>query len=181
MRMDKIDERVIIVTGGGGAIARGILRSFARVGAKLAVVDRTIEHARAGADAVGGVAIVADLTSGEGAEAMVRETRARLGRVDGLVHTVGGFAMAPLIGGDAALYDRMFDVNVRTLFHALRAVAPSLVAQGSGFLCGFSSEPGWTGAAPGAALYGAAKSAVATLLRSLDGELRGSAVDVAIV
>lgn len=179
--MDTIKDRVVVVTGGGGAIARAILAAFARGGARLAVVDRTLAHAHPAADAVGGLAIAADLATAEGAAAMARAVLERFGRVDGLVHTVGGFAMAPLLDGDAALYDHLFDLNVRTLFHALRAVVPSLVAQNGGFVCGFSSEPAWTGAAPGAALYAAAKSAVATLLRSLDGELRGTAVDVAIV
>jgi NAD(P)-dependent dehydrogenase (short-subunit alcohol dehydrogenase family) len=53
--------------------------------------------------------------------------------------------------------------------------------QGEGFIAGFSSEPAWHGEGPGAPLYAAAKSAVATLLRSLDGELGGTSIQVSIV
>ncbi len=167
--MDTLKDRVFIITGGAGAIARPIVRTFAKAGAKPALVDRSMEHGKDLAAEVGGVAIAADLTTSAGARAMVAATKEKLGRVDGLIHTVGGFAMGKLAEVDDALYDRMFDMNVRTLFHAVRAVLPVLPADG--FLAGFSSEPGKTGAAPGASLYAAAKSAVATLLRSLDGEL----------
>jgi NAD(P)-dependent dehydrogenase (short-subunit alcohol dehydrogenase family) len=176
-----LQDHVYIVTGGGGAIARPILRAFAAAGARPVVVDRTEELARGGADELGALALAADLSSPEVAEAMVRATLEHHGRLDGLIHTVGGFAMGPLVEAEPAIYDRMFELNVRTLFLALRAVVPHLRSAGRGFVAGFSSQPGWTGAAPGSALYAAAKAAVATLLRSLDGELAGTDVKVAVV
>jgi NADP-dependent 3-hydroxy acid dehydrogenase YdfG len=179
--MQTVQGRVFIITGGGGAIARPIARAFAGAGAKLALVDRTVEHGAEAAAEVGGVAIGADLGRAAGAAEMVAAARARWGRVDGLIHTVGGYASGALAEVAEAQYDQMFDLNVRTLFHAVRAVLPSLAEQGGGFLAAFSSEPARTGAAPGASLYAAAKSAVATLLRSLDGELGAAGPDVAIV
>jgi NADP-dependent 3-hydroxy acid dehydrogenase YdfG len=176
-----LKDRVYIVTGGGGAIARAILRAFADAGARLSVVDVTLELARGGAATVDGLALAADLTTAAGAAEMVRATVGALGRVDGLIHTVGGFAMGGVADSAPELYDRMFDLNVRTLFHALRAVVPPLLAQNDGFVAAFSSEPAWTGAAPGTALYGAAKAAAAHLMHSLDAELRGSAVRVTVV
>jgi NADP-dependent 3-hydroxy acid dehydrogenase YdfG len=178
--MQIIRDQVFIVTGGGGAIARPILRAFAAAGAKLVAVDHTRAGAERAAD-TGAWPLTADLSTPAGAEAMVRSTVERLGAVDGLIHTVGAFAMGPLAEADAALYDRMFDANVRTLFNALRAVVPGMRARKRGFIAGFSSEPAWRGTSPGSALYGAAKSAVTTLLRSLDGESRGSGLRVAIV
>ena len=56
-----------------------------------------------------------------------------------------------------------------------------MIKQDAGFIAGISSTPGWSGAAKGSALYGAAKAAVATLLRSLDEDLAGSAVRVAVL
>lgn len=178
--MESIRDRVYIITGGGGGIGRHIVRAFVSAGAKVAAVDRTLEHARP-AEAEGGVPLAGDAGSAAGAAAMVRAVQEKFGRVDGLVHTVGGYAAGPLEAADDALYDRMFNLNVRSLFYAARAVLPALRARGDGFLAGFSSEPGWNGAGPGSALYAAAKSAVATLLRSLDGELTGTGIKVAIV
>lgn len=174
-----LGERVFVVTGGGGAIGQQVVGAFVRAGAKVAAVDRGPDVAAI--EKMGAVAISADLSTAEGAEGMVRETLARLGRIDGLVHTIGGFAMGKVHEADVATYERMFDLNVRTLFLALRAVMPTFLAQGSGFLCGFASLPAWTGKAPGSGLYGAAKSAVATMLRSLDGDLGGTDIGVCIV
>jgi NADP-dependent 3-hydroxy acid dehydrogenase YdfG len=112
---------------------------------------------------------------------MVRAAVEGCGQLDGLIHTVGGFAMGRLEESQPADYDRMFDLNVRTLYHALRSAVPRLRGSEHGFVAAFSSEPAWTGAAPGTSLYGAAKAAVANLMRSLDAELAGTQVRVAIV
>jgi NAD(P)-dependent dehydrogenase (short-subunit alcohol dehydrogenase family) len=177
--VDSLDKHVLIITGGSGAIGRPICQAFARTGAKLAVADRHVD--RNFVEQLGGLPLDVDLSVAPAAQGMVRSTLEHYGRLDGLIHVVGGFAMGKLHEVELELYDRMFDINVRTLFHALRAVLPPLIAQKSGFICGFASEPAWTGKAPMSSLYGAAKSAVATLLRSLDPELKGTAVDVTIL
>jgi NADP-dependent 3-hydroxy acid dehydrogenase YdfG len=179
--MQPIRDRVFVITGGGGAIAAPIVQSLAGAGARLALVDRDDQHSLARANAVGGIAIGADLSTVAGAEAMARAVEGKLGPIDGLVHTVGGFAMGGVCDSDEATYERMFDLNVRALFATLRAVVPGMKSRNRGFVCAISSEPGWTGRSPGTALYGAAKSAATSLLRSLDGELRGSEVAVCIV
>jgi NADP-dependent 3-hydroxy acid dehydrogenase YdfG len=178
--MQPIQDRVFIVTGAGGAIAAPIVQRLAAAGTRLALVDRHEDHVRTRAAAVGGVALAADLATLAGAQAMVRAVESALGPVDGLVHTVGGFAMGKVADSDVETYERMFDLNVRALFCTLRAVVPGMQARGRGFVCAFSSEPGWTGRAPGTALYGAAKAAATSLLRSLDAEL-GGALTVSIV
>jgi NADP-dependent 3-hydroxy acid dehydrogenase YdfG len=153
--------QVFVVTGGAGAIAQPILAALKGAGAQTIAIDHH-EH---------------DLTKADGAIAMVKA----IGRIDGLVHTVGGFTMGKVHEAPVADYDRMFDRNVRSLFYTVRAVLPQMLERKRGFLCGFSSTAGWTGEAPGTSLYAAAKSAVAAFLRSLDGELTGTGVRVAIV
>jgi NADP-dependent 3-hydroxy acid dehydrogenase YdfG len=163
--MEKLDGHVYVVTGGKGAIGRSVVAAFAAAGAKAIAADLP----------------EVNLLEAQGAEALVRDVLGREGRLDGVIHTVGGYAQGKLQDAAVADYERMFDLNVRSLFQVVRAVVPHFIAQKRGFLAAFSSEPGWTGAAPGAARYGAAKAAVATLLRSLDGELTGTDVKVAIV
>jgi NADP-dependent 3-hydroxy acid dehydrogenase YdfG len=179
--MAPLTDKVFVITGAGGALAGSIARCFAHAGARLVLVDRHEEHVAERAREHHATALAADLTSLEGAVAMANAVVGRHGRIDGLVHTVGGFAMGRIVEGDAATYDRMFDLNVRTLFNTLRAVAPAMLARGDGFICGISSEPGWTGRAPGTALYGAAKAAATSLLRTLEAEARGTQVGVCIV
>ena len=178
--MQPLEGRVFVVTG-GGAIARPILHAFAGAGAKVVVVDRTIDHAQKAAELVAGLPLAADLATAAGADQMVAAVVAQLGRVDGLIHTVGGFAMGKVDEVDVSQYDKLFDANVRSLFYTVRSVLPQLKARNDGFIAGFASEPAWTGAGPGASLYAASKAAVATFLRSLDGELKGSGIRVSIL
>jgi NADP-dependent 3-hydroxy acid dehydrogenase YdfG len=179
--MHSLEGKVFILTGGGGAIAGAIARSFAQAGARLALVDTNESAITQRAQELGGRAFVANLTHYPDAEMLVRQVKAQLGRMDGLVHTVGGFAYSPIKDTEPSLYDRMFDLNMRTLFYMTRAAIPELLAQKDGFIAGISAAAAWNGLGPGVALYAAAKGAVATYLRSLDAELAGSAVRVAIV
>ncbi len=179
--MPTLAQQTFLVTGASGAIAASIIDSLADAGARLVLVDREARKVEERAKQVGGLAVAADLTTVAGAAEMVARAKAHFGKVDGLIHTVGAFAWGKLADADDDVYDRMFDVNVRSLYYAVRAVLPEMLAQNSGFIAGISSQPGWSGASPNTALYGAAKAAVATLLRSLDGELVGSAVRVAVL
>src|SRR5437762_1592683 len=115
-------DRVYVVTGGGGAIARPILAAFAGAGAHLVVADRSLEIAAGGAEGVSGLPVAVDLSQPQAGDELVRAAQEKWGRLDGLIHTVGGFAMGKSWEGDPSLYDRMFDVNLRTLFYALRAI-----------------------------------------------------------
>jgi NADP-dependent 3-hydroxy acid dehydrogenase YdfG len=171
-----------LITGGAGAVADAVGRVFTDAGARVAMVGRNPDAIRARAASIGGLPLVADLTSLEGARRAVEEARRAFGRVDGLIHAAGGFEMGPADTADPAAYDRMFDVNMRTLFSATTAVLPGLLDQGTGFIAGFSTGVVWSGAGgPGMALYAAAKAAVSTYLRSLEAEVRCRGVGVAIV
>jgi NADP-dependent 3-hydroxy acid dehydrogenase YdfG len=179
--MAPLSDRVFVITGAGGAIAGSIVRAFAHAGAKLVLVDRHEQHVAERAREHHATALGADLMSLDGARAMANAVIGRHGRIDGLVHTVGGFAMGKIVDSDAATYDSMFDLNVRTLFHSLVACVPGMLARGDGFVCALSSEPGWTGRSPGTALYGAAKAAATSLMRTLDAEARHTQLAVCIV
>lgn len=176
--MSKNLHGVYVVTGGGGAIGRSVLETFADAGAKLVVVDRALEAAQAAGDGYGAMSLAADLTSRAGAEELVQKTLTRHGRIDGLIHTVGGFAMGRIEEYEEAMYEKMFALNVKSLLCAARAVLPTMREQGAGFIAGFGSEPAVTGRAPGSALYGASKSAVANLLHSLDAEVHKDGIRV---
>jgi NADP-dependent 3-hydroxy acid dehydrogenase YdfG len=163
--MEALDGQVFVVTGGNGAIGRAVVAAFDAAGARTLVADRP----------------EIDVLDAPAVERLVAGVLAREGRLDGVIHTVGGFAMAKVHEAALADYDRLFDLNVRSLFHVARAVVPHFLQTRRGLLAAFSSEPGWSGASPGAALYAAAKAAVATFLRSVDGELAGTDARVAVL
>jgi NADP-dependent 3-hydroxy acid dehydrogenase YdfG len=175
-------DGVYVVTGGAGALAGAVAGVFTAAGARIVLVDRAAEALRERAGALGAVPIAVDLTDATETAAMVREVEEEVGPLAGVVHTAGTFAMAPAAGGEPGLYDRMLDINLRTLVNVARAALPPMVARGDGFLAGISSNVVWegTGAAQ-MSLYAAAKAAVAFYLRSLEREFGGAGVRVAIV
>ncbi len=179
--MSTLEGKVYILTGAGGGIAQAIAQAFTRAGARLALVDAYEGSIQQRAQEFGARAYQANLTHYPDAEAVVRQVKAQMGRIDGLIHCVGGFAYAPIKETEPGLYDRMFDLNMRTLFYATRAVLPELLSQKDGFIAGIAAAAAWNGTGPGIALYAAAKVALATYLRSLDAELVGTAIRVAIV
>lgn len=175
-------EGSYIITGGNGAVAGAVGTVFRAAGARIALVGRSGDAVRARALSLGALPLVANLTSLEEAHQAVEEARRVFGRVDGLIHTAGGFEMATADVAAPAQFDRMFDVNMRTLFTATRAVLPGFLAQGRGFIAGFSTGAVWSGTGePGMALYAASKAAVSMYLRALEAEVRDRGIGVAIV
>lgn len=170
-----------ILTGGGGAIAGSIAEAFVQAGAKLALVDASAERVQSRAEQLGGLAFGANLTDYEATLTLVNHVKSSLGSIDGLIHTVGGFTMGSIADSDPKAYDRMFDLNMRTVYHTVRAILPYLLDKKEGFIAAIAAAPAWRGSGPGMALYAASKAAMASFLRSLDGELKGSNIKVAIL
>lgn len=171
-----------VVTGAAGGIAAPVIRVFAEAGARLALVDLDLEAVRERSRDIDAVALEADLTDPDATAAMVERARDRLGGLDGLIHTTGGFAMAPAHESGADLYQKMFDLNVRTLVVTAGAVLPLFLEQGRGFLAAFSAGPGWyRSGGGGMSVYAAAKAAVAAFLHAVQDEAGERGVSTAIV
>ena len=88
----RLEGKTAIVTGGGGGIGRGIVRAFAREGARVCVVDMTEEIARKGVDDAGGgphFPLGGDLTAEDDAGRVVRTALERMDHVDILVNCHG--------------------------------------------------------------------------------------------
>ena len=167
-----LQGKAFLITGAGGALSRALIPAFHQAGARLFLSDPRPERMAERAQAVGAKTFVADLTRLEEALALARfvEEEAPL---YGVVHTVGGFAAGRFLDTDPGLYDWMLDLNLRTTFNLLKAVLPYMAKRKEGFFAAFAAGPAWTGAGPGRALYTAAKTALASLLRSLQGEVEG--------
>jgi NADP-dependent 3-hydroxy acid dehydrogenase YdfG len=175
-------DAVYIITGGAGDIAQHVARIFSNAGARLALVDIQGDALRERADALGALAIEADLTNPDDAERIVEVTQRRFGSLEGLIHTTGGFGMAPAHRSDPDLYDRLFDLNMRTLFLAVRATLPPLLDQGRGFLAALSAAPAWYGSGGGGmSVYAAAKAAVTAFMRAVDAEASERGIRTATV
>jgi 3-oxoacyl-[acyl-carrier protein] reductase len=169
----RLDGKVAIVTGAGGGFGAGIAQRFAAEGASIACLD--IDHGAAERVAAGigpqALAIGADVGSAADWEAAVAATRERFGVPHILVNNAGTtHRNKPLMEVTEAEFDRVFQVNVKSIFHAVRAVAPPMREQGGGVILNVSSTAALR-PRPGLTWYNASKGAASLATKSLALEL----------
>lgn len=179
--MKTLCDKIIVITGAGGAIAGAVEDAFRKAGAQLVLVDQDIIRIQSRASSYDSTPITADLTTFAGAKDMLEKVKEQTGRIDGLIHLVGDVVYGDMLSLDDTAYTKTFDSNVRSLFNVTRAVLPELLKRDEGFLAALASQEARAGGAAGASLFAAAKSAVASFLRSLDLELKGSHINVSVV
>lgn len=143
--MSRLDDRVVILTGGGGEIGRAVARGLATRGAHIAVVDIDAlrgEDVAAGVREQGGDAlfVAADVSQGEDVERMVGRVLAHFGAVHVLINNA---ALLPSVPDwttlDESAWDRVLDVNLKSCFLCSKAVFPSMRQQGGGRIINVSS------------------------------------------
>jgi 3-oxoacyl-[acyl-carrier protein] reductase len=160
----------------GATSAKLAQSALAQEGAKVVL---TYFGSAAGAEqsisaitATGGqaVAIKADMTKAEDAQAAVNKAVSEFGRLDGLVHVAGGIiARKTLSDMDETFFREVIDVNLTSLFNASKAAASAMKDGGS--IVTFASQAGRDGGGPGAIAYATSKGAVMTFSRGLAKEL----------
>ena len=172
--------RLVLVTGAAGNLGRAVADVFAQQGDTLALVGRSRDAlARAfGDESAQRVFVVADLLDAQQVQSGVQALAARLGAVDVLCNLAGGFAMGqPVHATPVADWQRMQDLNVRTLLNAVQAVVPGMLEAGHGKIVTVGANAAGHGAANMGA-YIAAKSQVLRLTESMAGELREHGINV---
>jgi NAD(P)-dependent dehydrogenase (short-subunit alcohol dehydrogenase family) len=167
--MPDLNGHVAAITGVSGDLGRSVKQAFLDAGAKVVGIARSNAE------------IEADLSSADSAITGMKAAHAIHGRLDSLIHLVGGFAGGVDLADDApATFDAMFDVNVRSAFYAIRAVTPLMRAAGQGRMVLVASraaiEP-----APHTALYGASKAALVSMTRSVAAENRQHGITANVV
>jgi NAD(P)-dependent dehydrogenase (short-subunit alcohol dehydrogenase family) len=179
--MGQIDNKVAIVTGGGGGIGGAIVRRFAAEGAKVAIADIDGDAAQARAAEVkaqrgDGMAVAADVTDGKSVEQMVQATKERWGRIDILANVAGGALIKPVVEVTEAEWDHVINMNLKSTYLCSQAVLPTMIRQHYGKIVSISSIYGFTGNATRAS-YAAAKAGVAVFTKSLALEMVGHGIN----
>jgi len=166
-----MQDRVAIVTGGGGGIGGATARLLAGEGAATVVTDIDEETARSTVDVIekeGGNAraVQQDVADEAAWEALVERVCEELGPPDVLVNNagVGTVDMLPDITLEA--WRDLMEVNVEGVFLGMKHCAPRMAENGGGSIVNMSSVAGITGA-PGFTLYGASKGAVRTMTKDV--------------
>jgi NAD(P)-dependent dehydrogenase (short-subunit alcohol dehydrogenase family) len=159
-------DRVIVVTGGFGALGRAVIECGRERGMRMAAIDVTAP-APGAQDAWGNV----DLGNPDAAGAAMNEIRSTCGRIDALLNIAGGFTWQTVAEGDPAAWDKMFALNVKTALTASRAALPHL-RESKGAIINVGAF-GAVKAGAGMGAYAASKQGVMKLTESMAEELKG--------
>ena len=174
----RLEGKVAVVTGGGSGFGEGIARRFAEEGARVVVGDIADEAGRRVAEAVGGAFVHADVSVGSEVAALVAEAVERFGRLDVMVNNAGfSHRNRPMLEVDEETFDRVFAVNVKSIFHAAHAAVPVMRESGGGVILNVASTAG-VRPRPGLTWYNGSKGAAITLTRSMAVELAPDGIRV---
>jgi NAD(P)-dependent dehydrogenase (short-subunit alcohol dehydrogenase family) len=163
--MNALEGKAGLITGAKGGLGSFITQAFLVAGAKVAGVSRSIQASDF--PQLGFAALAADLSDGEAAAKVAGGVMDRFGRIDFLVHAVGGFAGGKSVAEtDDATLNKMLDQNYRSAFFIARAVLPYMRHQGGGRILAVASRQA---AEPGAMVgaYSASKAALVALIRTI--------------
>jgi 3-oxoacyl-[acyl-carrier protein] reductase len=162
-----------LVTGAASGFGKGIVETFVREGAKVAVVDINEKAAKEVAATLGkdAIALRCDVSKGADVDACVKATVDAFGGLDILVNNAGmSHVRGPMIEVTEDVFDRMFAVNVKSIYLFAKAVVPQFRKHGGGVIINIGSTAGLR-PRPGLTWYNASKGAVNLVSKSMAVEL----------
>jgi len=171
--------RVALVTGANGGL--GIHVTKALLDADFTVIGLAPRIRQADSDHPHFTELPAALDSLDAAKKAAHTVIAQFGKIDVLAHLVGGFAGGPTVADtDDATFQRMFDMNLNSAFHILRAVIPHMRATGGGRVIAIASraaeDPGRNVGA-----YSASKAALVSLMRTVALENKDAGITANVI
>jgi 3-oxoacyl-[acyl-carrier protein] reductase len=181
--MDKLRDRVAIVTGGARGIGGAIATAFASEGADVVIADVLgQEVARPVLDAISaagrrGLLVATDVSDAAQVEAMVHRARSEFGPIDILVNDAGTIGQTPFEELTVQEWDRVLGVNLRGCFLCARAVIPEMLQRGRGVIINVASQLGQIGGTE-MVPYSASKAGVIGLTKALAREVSARGVRV---
>jgi len=171
--LKRLDGKIALVTGAASGFGRGIASTFFDQGARVGIVDIDEKGAQALAAELGdnAIAVGCNVAVLSEVSAAVQAVIARWGRVDIVINNAGtSHRNQPLLDTTEAEFDRVFAVNVKSIFNMAHAAIPQMREQGGGVIINIGSTAGIR-PRPGLSWYNASKGAVNTLSKSMAVEL----------
>ena len=164
--------KIVLVTGGGNGIGAASCRAFARVGARVAVIDRDGDAAARVAAEIGGRATghALDVSDGVAFSRLASEIAAQAGGIDVLVNSAGTITRQTIATMPVADWDRVIAVNLRGPFNGTQAVIPHMRKRG-GAIVNIASVAGRRISFGGGANYSASKAGLLGFTRHAAYEL----------
>lgn len=172
--MPQLQDKIAVVTGAGGGFGEGIARAYVAEGARVVIADLDAEAAQSVAASLGPAAsaFTCDVSRRADVEALARHTLATFGIPHIVVNNAGTtHRNSPMLSVDEATFDRVFAVNVKSIYLMTQALLPLMRQRGSGgVILNIGSTAGLR-PRPGLAWYNATKGAVNVLSKSMAVEL----------
>lgn len=167
----RFQNKIAVVTGGGGGIGSAICKRLASEGATVVVTDANEAGAKQVAGeiiAAGGKAdaLQADISKAAECQRLVGEVLGQHGRIDILINNAGLMRRGNIMSISEDDWDTTFAVNIDAMFHLCRAVIPGMIAQGGGAIVNTASQWGLH-PAPNHIAYNVSKAAVASFTQNL--------------
>ncbi|QDY68211.1 SDR family NAD(P)-dependent oxidoreductase [Qingshengfaniella alkalisoli] len=161
--------KTAIVTGSGRGIGRGIVSALHARGAQVAVVDIDPATSAETATVLGDrtIAITADVSSSAAVKEMVEQVVDRFGGIDILVNNAGIDRAIPILDMSEEEWDRLMNINLKSVFLCTKAVLPSIIERGGGCVISTSSIVARQGAMNGGIHYAASKGAILAFTKTL--------------
>ena len=140
----RLKDKVAVVTGGASGFGAAIARHFVDEGAKVVIVDLNGEGAaRVAANTGGAVAVAGDVSKRPDIDKAVAMALEKFGRLDIVVNNAGwSFRNKPIMDVTEEEFDRVFAVNVKSIFHMTNAAVPVMRKQGGGCIINIGSTGG---------------------------------------
>jgi 3-oxoacyl-[acyl-carrier protein] reductase len=181
----RLADKIAIVTGAGSGFGRGIAARFVEEGARVMLADIDAATGQAAADAFGkdGRAAFcrADVSRDADVKALVEAAVARFGGLDIVVNNAGiTHRRQPMLEVDEETFDRIFAVNVKSIYLSARHAVPVLRARGGGVMINIASTAG-VRPRPGLTWYNGSKGAAITLTKSMAAELAPDRIRVCAI
>ena len=171
--------KIALVTGANGGLGNQVTKALLDAGFNVVGLAPRIQQSDFNHPNF--IALPATLTSLDTAKQAVEGVIARSGRIDVLAHLVGAFAGGQSVDAlDDAMWQRMFDANLNSSFHILRAVIPAMRKAGGGRIIAIGSraaeDPG-----PKVGAYGASKAALVSLMKMVALENKDAGITANVI
>ncbi len=168
--MDKLKNKVAVITGGNSGIGFGIAEAFKNEGAKGAIVGRNQETLDRAVAQLGDnfIGINADVTNVADLERVFAATAEKFGKIDAVVANAGAGAVGTVATFDEAAFDQAIDLNLKSVYFTVQKALPYMNDGGSIILIGSNAAHR---AYANFTLYGAAKAAVIYLAKGFSSDL----------